>query len=218
MHIFNNAHFDFLRWRWHAIALSWVIIIAGIVVTVTKGIPRGVEFAGGTVVIEKFDQNVSVDQVRAVLDRNYPGGGQNAVVQATGDPAQHMVMIRVPEVGAESGAALSTTAQKVEAALGQGNLGGMHREGAEIVSATVGRELETKGLLATLGTLKAEKKTLIVDSSENENLKLSIRNMPENQFLPPEGVNVYDLLRHDHLVVSKQAARALEARCKGVKS
>ena len=73
----------------------------------------------GTVVIEKFDQNVSVDQVRAVLDRNYPGGGQNAVVQATGDPAQHMVMIRVPEVGAESGAALSTTAQKVETALGQ---------------------------------------------------------------------------------------------------
>ena len=29
---------------------------------------------------------------------------------------------------------------------------------------------------------------------------------------PPEGVNVYDLLRHDHLIVSKAAARALEAR------
>src|SRR5471032_725193 len=153
MHIFNNANFDFLRWRWHAIAVSWIIIIAGIAVTVTKGIPRGVEFAGGTVVIEKFEQNVSVDQVRAVLDRNYPGGGQNAVVQATGDAAQHMVMIRVPEVGAESGAALSTTAQKVETALNQGNLGAMHREGAEIVSATVGRELETKGLLATVLSL-----------------------------------------------------------------
>ena len=31
--------------------------------------------------------------------------------------------------------------------------------------------------------------------------------------LPPEGVNVYDLLRHDHLIVSKVAAKALEARC-----
>ena len=52
MHIFNHPNFDFLRWRWHAIALSWVIIIAGAITLATKGIPRGVEFAGGTVVIE----------------------------------------------------------------------------------------------------------------------------------------------------------------------
>ena len=89
---------------------SWIIIIAGIAVTVTKGIPRGVEFAGGTVVIEQFDQPVSVDQVRAALDRNYPGGGGNAVVQAYGDPAQRMVMIRVPRGRRRAGASLSTTA------------------------------------------------------------------------------------------------------------
>ena len=81
MHIFKNTNFDFLRWRWHAIALSWAIIIAGIVTLATKGIPKGVEFAGGTVLIEKFDQSVSVQQVREALDRNYPGGGQNTVVQ-----------------------------------------------------------------------------------------------------------------------------------------
>src|SRR5450432_4527641 len=79
-------------------------------------------------------------------------------------------------------------------------------------------EIKTKKLAGVLVALQASKKTLVVDDKGNENLKLSIRNMPENQFLPPEGVNVYDLLRHDHLVVSKQAARALEARFKGVKS
>ena len=31
MHIFNKPNYDFLRWRWHALALSWLIIIAGIV-------------------------------------------------------------------------------------------------------------------------------------------------------------------------------------------
>ena len=72
MHIFNHPNFNFLRWRWHAIALSWIIIIAGGITLATKGIPRGVEFAGGTVVIEQFDQAVSVEQVRAALDRNYP--------------------------------------------------------------------------------------------------------------------------------------------------
>ena len=74
-------------------------------------------------------------------------------------------------------------------------------------------EIKTKKLAGVLSTLKAGKKTLVVDSPDNENLKLSIRNMENNAYLPPEGVNVYDLLRHDHLVVSRSAATALEARC-----
>jgi preprotein translocase subunit SecF len=153
MHIFKNTNFDFLRWRWHAIALSWVIIIAGIVTLATKGIPKGVEFAGGTVLIEKFDQSVSVQQVREALDRNYPGGGQNTVVQAVGDPALHMVMIRVPQVGSETGASLTVEAKKVEDALDNANLGKRSREGAEIVGATVGAELTSKGISATVLSL-----------------------------------------------------------------
>jgi large subunit ribosomal protein L4 len=75
-------------------------------------------------------------------------------------------------------------------------------------------EIKTKALFAVLGVLKPEqKKTLVVDAKENDNLKLSIRNMATNSFLPPEGVNVYDLLRHDHLVLSRAAVEALEARC-----
>ncbi len=74
-------------------------------------------------------------------------------------------------------------------------------------------EIKTKALAGLLTTLKTGKKTLVVDARENLNLKLSIRNMPDNLYLPPEGVNVYDLLRYDHLVVSKSAAKALEARC-----
>jgi preprotein translocase subunit SecF len=153
MHIFKDTHFDFLRWRWHAMVLSWVIIVAGIVTIVTKGIPRGVEFAGGTVVIEQFDQPVSVQQVRTALDRNYPSGGQNMFVQVYGDPSLHMVMIRVPQVGAEAGVSLTREAQRVEDALQKANLGNFHRQGAEIVGATVGRELTNKGIWATVLSL-----------------------------------------------------------------
>jgi preprotein translocase subunit SecF len=152
MHIFKNTHFDFLRWRWHAIALSWVIILAGVFTIATKGIPKGVEFAGGTVVIEQFDQAVSVQQVRESLDKNYPGGGQYAVVQSYGDPASHQVMIRVPQVGAESGAALGVEAQKVEDALKKASLN-PKREGAEIVGPSVGRELASRGVWATVLSL-----------------------------------------------------------------
>jgi large subunit ribosomal protein L4 len=78
-------------------------------------------------------------------------------------------------------------------------------------------EIKTKKLALVLTALKAPTKTLVVDDKSNENLRLSIRNLRDSRFLPPEGVNVYDLLRHEHLVVSKEAVKALEARCKGAK-
>jgi large subunit ribosomal protein L4 len=74
-------------------------------------------------------------------------------------------------------------------------------------------EVKTKKLVEALDQLKAQEKTLVVDSGENEILRLSIRNCKEHQFLPPEGVNVYDLLRHDTLILSKDAAKKLEQRC-----
>jgi len=74
-------------------------------------------------------------------------------------------------------------------------------------------EVKTKKLAGVLEVLKVDRGALVVDDKSNENLRLSIRNMENSQFLPPEGVNVYDLLRYKHLVVSKTAAKALEARC-----
>jgi large subunit ribosomal protein L4 len=74
-------------------------------------------------------------------------------------------------------------------------------------------EIKTKAFAQTLGTLKADKKALVVDERGNDKLVKSIRNLEDHHYLPPEGVNVYDLLRHDHLIVSKAAAKALEARC-----
>jgi preprotein translocase subunit SecF len=149
MHIFKNTNYDFLRWRWHAIALSWVVILAGVAAIAVRGIPKGIEFAGGTVVIAQFDKQVSVDEVRTALDRHFPGGAQSAVIQNYGDPAQHQVMIRVPQVGAEAGAALSSTAQAVEGALKQAGLGNVKFVGTEIVGPAVGRELTSKGIWAT---------------------------------------------------------------------
>ena len=74
-------------------------------------------------------------------------------------------------------------------------------------------EIKTKGLLAALTTLKADKKVIVVDTNDNEKLRASIKNCKAHQYLPPEGVNVYDLLRHDTLILSKDAAKKLEERC-----
>lgn len=91
--------------------------------------------------------------MRQALNDHFPGGGQNAVVQTYGDPSLRQKMIRVPQVGEESGASISTTATSVEEALKAGNLGNFTRVGAEIVGPAVGQELTQKGLLATVLSL-----------------------------------------------------------------
>jgi preprotein translocase subunit SecF len=153
MHILNKTNINFMRWRWHAVALSWIVILAGLGVIFTKGLPRGIEFAGGTSVILKFDQAQSDDAVRTALNEHFPGGGQNAIVQTYGDPALRQKLVRVPQVGEESGSSLSTTASAVEDALKAGNLGNFSVVGTEIVGPAVGRELSQKGLLATVLSL-----------------------------------------------------------------
>src|SRR5215510_11981259 len=153
MHIFKDTNYDFLRWRWHAIALSWVIILAGIFAIWKEGIPKGVEFAGGTVVINKFDNPVTVQQVREALDKNFPGGGQNVIVQSYGEPSQNQLMIRVPSIGAEQGQSLSVVAQQANEALKKGNLGNFATISTEIVGPTVGAELTRRGIWATVLSL-----------------------------------------------------------------
>ena len=76
-------------------------------------------------------------------------------------------------------------------------------------------EIKTKAFATTLGKLEANKKSLIVDAVGNDKLAKSVRNLAHHHFLPPEGVNVYDLLRHDHLILSRAAVKSLEARCLG---
>ena len=75
-------------------------------------------------------------------------------------------------------------------------------------------EIKTKGLADVLSALDVPKSSIIVDGRENEKLRMSARNLKKHQFLPPEGVNVYDVLRHEHLILTEGAVAALEARCK----
>jgi preprotein translocase subunit SecF len=160
MHIFKSPNFDFVRWKWHAIAISWVIILAGVFVIWTKGMPKGVEFSGGTIVILKFEQPPDLDKIRASL----PGGGANAVVQSYGEPAAKQVLIRVHSAGAESGGSLSATAEAVVAELTKAGMGPIAQScvsgrpgncvaGTTIVGPTVGKELEQRGILATVFAL-----------------------------------------------------------------
>jgi len=147
MRILKNPHIDYLRWKWPALAVSAVIIISGLAVIFTRGIPMGIEFAGGTAVVAAFEQEVSLDQVRDAMGRTF--GGEN-VVQSFGNPDQHQIMIRVPQVGAETGTELGEVVDKVTAALQSAGLPKFEIAYREAVGPAVGQQLRTQGFWAAV--------------------------------------------------------------------
>jgi large subunit ribosomal protein L4 len=89
------------------------------------------------------------------------------------------------------------------------------REGQIMVfSEAHAADAKTKTLktsFAKLGLTNA----LIIDGAEPEaNFQLAARNIPQIDLLPVHGINVYDILRREKLVLTKAAIEALEARFK----
>jgi preprotein translocase subunit SecF len=150
MQIFKTPNFDFVRWRWQAIALSLVIVLGGLFMIATKGLPLGVEFQGGTQVILEFEQPPDIAKIRSTLAAGMPDGDDAIVQQIGGVGGDRRVMIRVGGVGAEVGGELTKVADQVEDALRKGGVGPFKREGTVIVGPVVGEQLKRQGTLATI--------------------------------------------------------------------
>ena len=71
---------------------------------------------------------------------------------------------------------------------------------------------KTKQAVSALKGFGLER-ALLVDS-KNENLKRSAHNLADHKYLAAEGLNVYDLLHFGNLVISEEAAKAIDARLK----
>lgn len=71
--------------------------------------------------------------------------------------------------------------------------------------------IKTKNFVAVMQALET-RKALIVISEENRNLVLSARNIPGVKVLNSEGLNVYDILRYDDLLLVPSSVRSIEGR------
>ncbi|RDD31248.1 protein translocase subunit SecF [Prosthecochloris sp. ZM] len=67
MHLFKNTNIDFLRHRKIAYGISLVLILAGMVSLAIRGLNFGIDFKGGTEAVLRFDQEISIGDVRSVL-------------------------------------------------------------------------------------------------------------------------------------------------------
>lgn len=76
-----------------------------------------------------------------------------------------------------------------------------------VVDAWAVEAPRTREAVAVLGALGRER-TVVVDA-DNVNLQKSVRNVPTVKYLSVQGVNVYDLLQYDHLVITRDAIAQL---------
>src|SRR5687768_298516 len=143
MRILTNVNIDWLRWRWHSLALSWLIILGGVGLIVTRGLPLGIDFTGGTALVVQFATDVPLQQVRSAVE---PLPGEE-VVQQFDDPSKRQVLIRLAQVEtAEQGTSLEEGARQVMAALQTAGLPNPEIISRDLVGAVIGEDLQRKGI------------------------------------------------------------------------
>jgi len=78
------------------------------------------------------------------------------------------------------------------------------------------KEAKTKSLLAQIGKLGFGNTTLVIDGDQfDTGFALASSNIPKLNVLPAVGANVYDILKHETLVLTRAAVEKLEARFNG---
>ncbi|MEZ5694919.1 MAG: 50S ribosomal protein L4 [Sphingomonadaceae bacterium] len=90
------------------------------------------------------------------------------------------------------------------------------KDGLVVVDSLELKDAKTKALAATFGKNGWNGKVLVIDGeSVDAGFQLAAGNLPGVNVLPAMGANVYDILKHDTLVLTKAAVEKLEARFNG---
>jgi SecD/SecF fusion protein len=149
--LFGATQLRVTQWRWPAWILSIAIVAGGMAAVASRGMPLGIDFTGGTLAVVEFEtDNVSEEQVRTAV-AGLPG---DEVVQRYGAVGDRQFQIRLPLLSSE-GDALEDTVRKVEGALRAADLPDFEFQRRELVSATIGSDLQRRGIYAVAASLAA---------------------------------------------------------------
>ncbi len=90
------------------------------------------------------------------------------------------------------------------------------KESLIVVDSLDVKDAKTKALKGQLDKNGWSGKVLVIDGENvNDTFKKAAGNLPGINYLPAIGANVYDILKHDTLVLTKDAVEKLEARFNG---
>src|SRR5438105_2835985 len=94
MQIFVNTNYDFVKYRFYAVAFSLIWILVGVGLFMKNGINWGLDFAGGANVVLKFRDQVPLNRLRADFT--------DATIQQYGKADDRSVLIRLPRQKGET--------------------------------------------------------------------------------------------------------------------
>ncbi|HEY2094418.1 MAG TPA: protein translocase subunit SecF [Thermoanaerobaculia bacterium] len=103
MQLFTNTNYNFIKWRFHAVAFSVVFVLVGLGFYMKQGINWGIDFAGGANIVLRFRDAVPMDRLRGDL--------KDASIQQYGKSVDNAVLIRLPQQKREGDYAGQTVAK-----------------------------------------------------------------------------------------------------------
>ena len=154
MELFRDVQIDWLGKKWYFLGFSLIFSVAGVLsMLFWHGIPRGVDFKGGTNIRVQFTGTPNEEHIRQALSA---GGAKDALVQQisdTGGQMQNMEVISLP-LSTATDAAHDQGRELVENAL-KANYhdSGFTVQQVDIVGPTAGTQLQRQAGLATLYSL-----------------------------------------------------------------
>lgn len=138
--------YDFMRMRFAAISLSFILFFGSIYLLWDRGLQYGIDFSGGTLVQLKYENAAPITQIREILENQ--GTFQNLSVTEFGSNEE--VTIRFlgsnDNVSNDIGEHISTLLK---------DTGKFEVRRADVVGPKVGDELRNKGLMAIAVSLMA---------------------------------------------------------------
>lgn len=139
-----GTNIPFTRYRKTAAILSTAVNLAVLLMLFIKGPNLGVDFAGGTMVQLKFQQAVTIPDIRRALETVHLGGG---VIQDFGERGNNEYLVRLDKASAELGALGEQVKKSLTDQFGSGKFE-MRR--IESVGPKVGEDLRFRGAMSVI--------------------------------------------------------------------
>ena len=148
MELFRDAKIDWLGRKWYFLSFSLIFSVAGVLsMLFWHGIPRGVDFKGGTQIQVQFNSAPSEDHIRQALSA---AGVKDFTVYPISDTAGRSSNTEIISLPEAADSAHNVGSNQVESALSAGyHDSGFNIQKTDIVGPTAGKQLQRQAALAT---------------------------------------------------------------------
>jgi preprotein translocase subunit SecF len=151
--LFRKVDIDWLGKKWYFLGFSLIFSVAGIFSMIFwHGIPRGVDFRGGTQMRVAFTSTPNEDHVRSAMDA---AGVHDAKIQRISNPGgtSNDVIVTLPSPSGKSVSLDNSRQEVVNALTANYHDSGFTVQQSEVVSATASSQLQRQAFLATIYSL-----------------------------------------------------------------